>query len=444
MKELILSSKKILIVLPEKLNIDLAAASLGLAHILKSMDKEVSLSLKSQFVKDLKHVLIFDNFHIINSIKQSEVILSLNRKKGAVKAVRWREIEDKIQFIITPESDDFEFNDVDLSSTGSDFDLAIFIGCTHIDDAGSIVSSNTDFFDKVNIINIDIHTSNTNYGKINKIGSNNSLSGWIFDLAETEEFDLNEKAVESLFKGIFWANEGFRQNSNLKKALQKLISTNGEFSSVIYQMFDTLTIAELRYLGKIISNMNIDSEGTIISKVTNNDSQGVKPDRIIYPEINIISRVKDYKIAIILTEYEVGKVSVRIYSKDKTINIFQKYIDFTPIGNSRRITFLLDGQLDEIAQKLLDQIKSPVNDNDKTDEVTKKEEDAKDDNTQKGTPKKDDGPLPLASSLPQAIDSSPNFQMPQMNPSTPIQQQAFNPTPPIYPSQPLPPAQQPY
>lgn len=441
MKELILSSKKILIILPDKLNVDSAAAGLGLAHILKSLDKDISIGLNSKIPDEFIQILSFNDFQVINSIKQSEVILSLNRKKGGVKAVRWREIEDKIQFIITPETDDFEFNDVDLSSTGGDFDLAIFVGCTNKDEAGKLYSSNTEFFDKVDIINIDIQAVNSNFGKVNKIGNNSSISGWIFELSEAEEFKLNKNAVESLFKGIFWANEGFRQNGNLKKALKKLTSTNGELSSVIYQMFDTLTVAELRYLGKIISNMNIDSDGIIMSKVPSSDSQGVKPDRIIYPEINIISRVKDYKIAFILSEYETGKISVRIYSKDKSINIFQRFIDFTPIGNSRRITFSLDGQLDEIGQKLMDKLKSSPTENNKAEDRSKREEVIVEHEDKKDSTTKDDEPLPIASSLPKAIDSSPNVQIPQINPSTPIQQQAFTPTPPIYPSQPLPPAQ---
>ena len=440
MKELILSSNKILIVLPENLDVDSLAAGLGLAYIIKSFDKDVSLGYTDSIPEEFFQILDLSNFKQISSIKQSEVVLSLNKKKGGVKAVRWREIEDKIQFIITPESDDFEFNDVDLSSTGGDYDLAICIGCLNLDKVGNLYSSNHEFFNRVTIINIDIHAYNSNFGKINKIGSNNSLAGWIFDLAESEGFSLDKNAVEPLFKGIFWANEGFRQNGNLKKALKKLTSTNGELSSIIYQMFDTLTIAELRYLGKIISNMNIDSEGIIISKIPHNEFQGVKIDRIIYPEINIISRVRDYKVAIIISEYEKGRLSIRIYSKDQTVNIFQLFQEYTPIGNSRRITFSLDGELDEVAQKLLDQLKSstPIQTVTKNQDEriieTKKEDEVS------TNEKKEDEPLKTASSIPEAIDESPEYQMPQIDINSPIQQQAFNPTPPIYPSQPLPPA----
>ena len=449
MKDLINSSKKILIVLPQNVNLDSAAAGLALAQIIDSQTNEITFAHEGSLPKEITKIIDLSKYKMIHTIKQSEVVLSLNRKKGDVKAVRWREIDDQIQFIITPENDDFEFKDVDLSSIGGDFNLIIMIGCINPKHAGKIYTENIDFFEKNDILNIDINKSNTNFGKTNKIGEDSSLSSWIFDLSKNEGFELNKESVASLFKGIFWSNEGFRKNDNLKKALKKLTATNGELSEVITPMFDSLSIAELRYLGKIISNMNIDSEGIIISQIPNSDIQGVNLDHIIYPEINIISRVRDYKVAIILSEHEPNNISVRIYSNDQSINIFQKFIDFTPVGNARRITFSLEGQLEETRNKLVsilsqetkevttevkkDTHKVPTSKEEKKEPVEEKSKDSK------GEQKAE--PLQAASTLPQAVESDSDYQTPTYPTNQPVQQQSFNPTPPIYPNQPLPPAQ---
>lgn len=447
MRDLIRSSKSILILLPEKFCADIAASALGLADILDNgKDNTVKIGSSEQIPKEFTQIFDFSTYKIINTLTQREVVLSLNRKKGVVKAVRWRETDDRIQFIITPDEGEFEFNDVDLENIGGEFDLVITVGCKNLESTGKLYSSNQDFFQNIKILNIDINPANSNYGTVNKISPEQSLSSWILKLAGEENLPLTETATESLFKGIFWANEGFRKNDGLGKALKKLTETQVNFTTTIAQMYNTLTVAELRYIGKIISNMQIDSNGLIKSKVKNNEIQGVRLDRTLYPEINIISRVKDYKIALILSEYEKEKVFVRLYSKDKEFDVFEIFSDYTPVGNSRRVTFNMEGNLDEIETNIISKLygKQPVEITDsqeiKKDETKSVQKDSDSSpNNKSGSINK---PLQKAETLPPPVEAPIVSQIQPQFRQAAVPQTQRPPINPIYPSQPLPPAPQ--
>jgi len=443
-KDLILSSNKILILIPEDLTPDIIAAISGLSSIIKNFnDKKVKIGSSNPIPKEFTNIWEIPEIDVISEFSKKEIVLSLNRKNGVVKSVRWRENENKIQFIITPDNSKFEYDDVDLETTGDEFDLVITIGCKQLDLCGKLYFNNKSYFDNVKKVNIDIDKSNTKYGEINKIGDEQSLSDWILKIAEEDELPLTQNATESLFKGIFLSNEGFRKNKNFKKALKKFSSNQGNLTSAISQLYNTLTIAELRYIGKIISNMKIDSDGLIRSKISNNEIQGVDQNKILYPEINIISRVKDYKVAMVFSEFEKDNTVIHIYSKDKNYNIFDTYSDYSPIGNSRRITLNIRGNIDDIEQEIINKMRGTNTNNSIKKESTKPIDGDNQNKINEKKSKNSPEPLSKASSLPHPTESPMDNTYPQYNQISPIKPKSpsipnMNP---IYPSQPLPPAQ---
>lgn len=355
MKSIIERSKKLLIVIPDILTPDIVGAALGIANSLLP-DKKVTIASNNQFPKDLSKLFDFTPYEIIHELARKEIVLTVNRGKGAVDDVRWRESDEKIQFIITPSEGDFEYSDVDIQTVGSDYDVVIVLGCKTLSSIGSMYESNRSFFGDSKIINIDVNQSNEQFGFENLIGEKTSLSSWVLDLLERDGFDLKKDGVDALFKGIFWANEGFRDDEDVKKAIGKFTQSGGQLAETVSQMFDTLTVAELRYIGSMVSNMKVTDDSVILSKITSNELQGVTVDRILYPEINILSRVKDYKVAILLTEYEPRKVLVRVYSNDKEKDVFLMFTEFIPSGNAKRITFEQEGDLDEVEGRVLQKV----------------------------------------------------------------------------------------
>jgi nanoRNase/pAp phosphatase (c-di-AMP/oligoRNAs hydrolase) len=429
-RDLIHSSKQVLIVLPSKLCFDTAASALGLAQIILGAKGTVQIGSANPLPKEFANILDFSAFKIISRLQKREVVLSIYRKKGEVKEVRWREEDEKIQFIITPEQGSFEFDNVDLQTTGTEIDLVITVGCESLESAGELYASNPDFFKEVRILNIDVNPKNGKFGTIHKIKQEDSLSRWVLNLAEEEGLKLTKEAAEALFKGIFWASEGFRRGVDLKNPLAKLTLAGGELSETISTMFDTLSVAELHYMGKLISNMQMNTGGIIIAKIPHNDIQGVNPERIIYPEINLLSRVRDARVAIILSEYEKGHVLARCYSQEASLDVLEVFKDFTPVGDSSRAIFDIEGELVDIEKKVLEKIEGKLTDASKKEGDDQKEEEGREEGR----------PLEPASELPAPLEAPPS--QPILSPAPtlsqgPISRSQMTPPPPI---QPLPPA----
>lgn len=443
MKDLIQTAKNILIIVPQELCFDTISSALGLAMIISNQRKRVkdiiTFGSSTQMPVSFSSLLDFSNYKVINEILKKELVLSVNVEKGQVDAVRWREKDDKVQFIITPKIGDFEYKDVDLEAVGGDYDLVITVGCQSLESIGPLYTKNPPAFEKLKVINIDINPKNSSFGSINLIGKDTSISNWILEIAEQEGFKLTKDVVETLFKGIFWANEGFRKNGALQNAIEKLISSGSQLSEIANQMFSSLSIAELRYMGKIISNLKIDSDGVIVSKLPNSDIQGVDINRILYPEINVLSRVRDHKVAILISEHQKEKSIVRIYSDE--VNVFEAFSEYSPVGNSRRVIFSHEGDINELEKALYERLKQKRDSSPpkiglekevEKQDVTKKKKSKK--APRKKEPKKD--PLPKAAKMPKAIEAPPISPIPPVQ-SMPSPPQTPYTQPPTYPSSPV-------
>ncbi len=440
MKKTLDSAKKVLIVLPAKLNVDIASAAFALAFLLKG-DKKLTLASENKIPREIKKIIDISDFEIKHKLSKREVVLSINRKKGKVEAVRWREIDEKVQFIITPSENDFEFDDVDLQTSGSNYDLIVTVGLQQLSDAGTIYENHKDVFKNIKILNIDSSKNNKKFGTVDKVSEGIPLSTHLLDLYENEEIAINKEAAETLFKGIFWSNEGFRSDNSIDRAVKTLIGAGGQLSKTVASMFDALTVKELRYIGKMISNLTANSDGIVYSKIPHQDTMGINLERVIYPEINLISRLKRYKVAIVITEYQRGKMHVRIYSNDKDSNLFEKYSSFSPVGNARKVSFYTEGDFGNIERNILEKLiakeKSESKEIKQDNEEEIKKEASKD--------KEESSPLPSAETLPDPEEEPENNQQQvPFQPMTPPPPQSYQPVqPPMqYPTGPLPPAQQ--
>lgn len=444
MRDLLQDSEKILIVLPQDYCFDTVAAALGMANII-AKDKQVQIGSSGSIPPEFAAVLDFHNFKLVNRVQEREVILSLNRKEGEVKTVRWREVNGKIQFIITPREGKFDFNDVDLETIGGDIDLVITVGCESLESCGQLYSSNPSFFQNAKILNIDINPKNSNYGIVNKVEDRQSLSDWVLDLADQEGLKLTKEALEVLLKGLLWSNEGFRQDTNLEKAIQKFTSVGGELTETIAQFFNTLTIAQLRYIGKIIANMQTNAAGILSTKISHNELQGVKLDRILFPEINILSRVGNFKVALILTEYEKEKILARIYSHNSEFDIAQRFSDLKPVGNTKKIIFKVEGNLDAVEKDLLDRLAVMLEGKVANQKIQNAQREKQGEKQKPKSHKSKETPLEKATTFPKVQEAPPPISYPTVQtpqgfppPPQPTTTPQMTPPPPI---QPLPPVQ---
>lgn len=159
--------------------------------------------------------------------------------------------------------------------------------------------------------------------------------------------------------------------------------------------------------------------------------QDIQLERVLYPEINILSRVQGYKVAMILSEQKKRDIYARIYSQDESIDLFDLFSQFSPIGNTRRISFTHQGDIDRTEELLLKKIRTKIaKPADVPVKTAKKEQ--KPSSEKRANSLQD--PLKKAQELPKPLE-------PTETPQIPYYPQQGKPPQPLPPINPLPPAQ---
>jgi len=435
MKKLIEDANNIIIFIPEILTFDKVACAVGLARFILENEKEVSIGTSKSIPQEYKRVLDLKEIIIKEKLKKKEIILSINRKVGNVQDVRWREVDEKIQFIITPGNGKFEFNDVDLQSVGDDFDLIITIGCKSLENIGLLFTTNKTLLLDIPIVNIDTNPRNTKFGKENKIDKRASISEWLLELFEAEKIKYSNEVAKVLMKGVLWSYEGFRRTGSFENIAKNLMSKEFDVWDSITDMYQTLDMNELRYMGKMIENMHME-DGIVYSKIRYSDIQGVRLDRIIYPEVNIISRLDDFHVAVIFAEYRHQKVRVEIYSHPNKYDLLELFKQFSPRGSSEYVQFKINGDIEDAARRVLSTLRSKKPEIKKEDREEIKK-DANEDRKEDENKENKSQPLKKAKTLPEPLEAPHIRYMPQQKRPTPPPP----PRPQAYPQSPLPRAQ---
>lgn len=431
MKQQLESKEKILIVLPQNISVDVIAAALALATLL-SDTKQVTLFSKFHLPKNLEPLFNFSKFKVVSAITKPQIVVTINKKQGSVKTVKWNEKDNQIQFYIIPTDSSFEFDDVSFDITEGAYDLIVTLGCDTLESSGITELESLAMLKGHQILNIDIGKTNSKFGTVNEIGEERSLSAWLFKLLEQDNYTIQESVLRLLLQGILWANDGFRTDTSFKNVLDKFtLFGNRQLSRAISDMFNTLTIAELRYIGKMITNMTIDSEGIVVSKIPRNEFQGINIKLIAYPETFLLARLADAKASIILTEYRPKRIHVRIYCRGARLNLLQIFSKYSPAGGLDFIKFDVEGELDSLTQSIVGEIKANLKGENKGE--SKEPHVQKEDQKQLGRKKTERIPLKKATVLPKTM---PAPAAPTAFPIRP----SFPTRPPVQPPQSSPPA----
>jgi len=96
------------------------------------------------------------------------------------------------------------------SHTGSNTDTFLVLGAESKEDLGKVYFDNKDFFDKANIINIDISSQNKQFGKLNLVNPQMSCySEFVALLLDSLKLPLDEDIASNLLAGIKQGTNNF-------------------------------------------------------------------------------------------------------------------------------------------------------------------------------------------------------------------------------------------
>jgi hypothetical protein len=207
--EVITKNTSGIIVIPAKSTPDAVAGATSLYLALTKLGKNVSLVSSAKPASDL---IGADKFSNKVSTGGDNLVVSFPYRDGAVDKVDYNIQENKFNLIISPKegSPKLDPKEVEFTYSGGEIEFIITVDATNLASLGEIYQKNQNKFDGKNIINIDRHLVNNNFGTINLVvKSASSTSELVYKVIETMKVELDKDIATNLYAGVVGATNNF-------------------------------------------------------------------------------------------------------------------------------------------------------------------------------------------------------------------------------------------
>src|SRR3989344_21363 len=201
------------ITLPANPSIDAVAAATALYLALLKLGKSVTLSSSTKPTYNLTAV---DKIRSQLSTNGDNLVISFPYQEGAVDNVDYKIQGAKFNLIITPRQGYPKLNpqQVNYSYTGGNFDFIIVIDAPALNSLGSLYSENEKQFQGKDIVNIDRHLTNSNYGTVNYVNkTSSSISEMVLKLVQMLGVELDRDIATNLYSCIASSTNNFSSYS---------------------------------------------------------------------------------------------------------------------------------------------------------------------------------------------------------------------------------------
>lgn len=213
--EVITKNNSGIIVLPAKPTQDAIASGTALYLALTKLGKNVSLVCAQVPESDIAGV---DKIQTTIQTGGKNLVISFPYVEGAIDKVDYGFNNDKTKFnvIVIPrdENQKLQPKDVEFSYSGGKVEFIITVDSPNLNSLGDIYTKNQSTFDGKNIINIDRHLINNNYGTINLVVKTAaSTAELILKVLRALKVQLDRDIATNLYAGIVAATNNFSSYS---------------------------------------------------------------------------------------------------------------------------------------------------------------------------------------------------------------------------------------
>ena len=214
LKNLLPTSKSILIALSSNASIDQLASGLALFLTFEAAGKQVSVVCDDNITVGQSHLFGVD--HIQKNIPVTEggnLTLTLegvaasNNTVPALEKLDWSAENNNLNLVfhVLP-GQTFQPTRIVPKYQGSGFNLIFTVGAVNLNALGNIYSQNQQAFSGTHLVNIDTQTANVSFGQTNIIDSNAScLSEVMGSLITDLGLTLDSDSASNILVGIFEA-----------------------------------------------------------------------------------------------------------------------------------------------------------------------------------------------------------------------------------------------
>jgi phosphoesterase RecJ-like protein len=218
------------------------------------------------------------------------------------------------------------------------------------------------------IVNIDHHVSNSKYGDLTFIDAKSSSCGEIlFKLFERAQLKVNSDAAKCLFVAMSTDTGSFQYPSVTPETFRvaaKLLERGLDLGELTRLTFESYPARRLLLLREVLRSVKFDSNDQIgyfwLDRASYHQS-GALPDDA-EGLIDHIRSVKSVKVAVLLEEQlsHPDQFRISLRSKDKNIDVNKVAAQFGGGGHPAASGARLEGKREEVERKVLDAVRKEL------------------------------------------------------------------------------------
>ncbi len=242
-----------------------------------------------------------------------------------------------------------------------DVEVGIVLDCSNLERLGD---EGKRIFQSLPVINIDHHQDNTNFGDINYVKPVAATTEIIADLIEYMGLTIDSPMATALYSGIIADTSSF-QNENVDAELLRsaagLLESGADARSVIIHLYENEPFSKLKLLGEVLAEAEY-QDGVVWAEITpevieeadatQEDTEGI---------VGKLRSTRGAKVACLFKKLPGNTIKVSLRSKNG-VDVSKVAGNFGGGGHKVAAGCMVDGQLDEVEQKVLTDIKQRIED----------------------------------------------------------------------------------
>jgi len=367
---LIDKSQNILLLTHAKADCDGLGSMLSLYLTLKELGKNVTAATNDPAPDNLSFLPSLDV--VSNSIASKDFIIKLDTSKNPLSKIKYNMEGDYMNIVITPKGDSFSQEDVSFEKGGAKFDLIVVMDAGSLDHLGAIYDKNTELFFEAPIINIDHHTSNTDFGQINLVDPvASSTTEVMFPLLKEMEAKYNKKFITKdvatlLLAGIITDTGSFQHANTSPQSMEAaadLLDLGGRQQEIIKNIYKTKKLSTLKLWGSVLSKVKVDPVYRMVWSTISEDDlaeSGAKPEESDGVVDDLLTNAPGAEVIFLVKYNSNNLVSVSMRSTSDQVNVGKITSEMGGGGHVRAAGFKVrDGRpFDQVVSETIAKIRN--------------------------------------------------------------------------------------
>ncbi len=208
-QQVLTASQSVLVAAPQKPKFDKIASALALYLSLKKAGKTAEVACPDEMTVEFSPLVGVDKIN--QRLGGKNLIISFDYVEDSIEKVSYNIENNKFNLLIQPKAgfSPLSTEKVNYSHSGGS-DLILVVGAQKLEDLGSLYAEGKNSYAQRPVVNIDIDSKNTQFGKINLFNpAASSCSEIIASLISTLKLPIDQDIATNLLLGVEEATQGF-------------------------------------------------------------------------------------------------------------------------------------------------------------------------------------------------------------------------------------------